>query len=121
MFRSSTPNYHNDRDFNCPLTQTVGRFVAAMSLSVKPVSRVTGADDASKVVRALLLTGRLSTHVHTWGHGDTRYLSVGVQLLNQSSCGPAGTARRLPTTTSAVTVIFQLLSLFVDKVSTELT
>lgn len=44
----------------------VWRLVAAVPLSVKPVTRVTGAYDSSKVICALLLTRRGSAYIHTF-------------------------------------------------------
>lgn len=46
--------------------QAVRGFVAAVSFSVKAISRVTRAHDSSEVVSALLLAGRCSTHVHAF-------------------------------------------------------
>lgn len=37
-----------------------------MPLSIKAVSGVTGADNSSKVVSALLFTGGARTHIHIW-------------------------------------------------------
>lgn len=37
--------------------------MAAVSFSVKAIARVTRADDSSKVIGALLLAGRRSTHI----------------------------------------------------------
>lgn len=46
--------------------QTVRRFVVTMSVPVEAIAGVTRADDPSKVISALLLTGRRFTHIHTF-------------------------------------------------------
>lgn len=57
------------------LTEAVRRFMIAVSLPVKAISGVTCADDPSKVIRALLLTGGGGTNIHAFGKRQTGFSS----------------------------------------------
>lgn len=46
--------------------EAVRRFVVAVSLPVEAVTGVTGADNSSKVISALLLAGRRSAYIYTF-------------------------------------------------------